>query len=153
MHTVYLSTGSNLGNRENYLLQAEDAITEFVGHIDARSSIIETAPWGKTDQPHFLNRVLRVKTKLPPVFLMETLLEIEQDMGRNRAEKWGPRIIDIDVLFFDDRIISEAGLSVPHPHLHEREFVLKPLAEIAPLLVHPAMKKTMAELLQELSHA
>lgn len=153
MHTVYLSTGSNLGNRENYLLQAEEAITELVGHIDARSSVIETAPWGKTDQPNFLNRVLRVKTKLPPLFLMETLLQIERDMGRNRHEKWGPRIIDLDILFFDNRIIDEEGLCVPHPHLHERDFVLKPMVEIAPDFMHPIMEKTVAELLQELSHA
>jgi 2-amino-4-hydroxy-6-hydroxymethyldihydropteridine diphosphokinase len=153
VHTVYLSTGSNLGNRENYLLRAEEAITEFVGHIDARSSVIETAPWGKTDQPNFLNRVLRVKTKMPPHFLMDTLLQIERDMGRNRHEKWGPRIIDLDILFFDNRIINEEGLCVPHPHLHERDFVLKPMVEIAPDFMHPTMEKTMVELLVELSHA
>ena len=153
MHTVYLSTGSNLGNRENYLLRAEEAITEFVGHIDARSSVIETAPWGKTDQPNFLNRVLRVKTKMLPHFLMDTLLQIERDMGRNRHEKWGPRIIDLDILFFDNRIINEEGLCVPHPHLHERDFVLKPMVEIAPDFMHPTMEKTMVELLEELSHA
>jgi len=153
VHTVYLSTGSNLGNRENYLLRAEEASTDFVGHIDARSNMIETAPWGKTDQPNFLNRVLRVKTKMPPHFLMDTLLQIERDMGRNRHEKWGPRIIDLDILFFDNRIINEEGLCVPHPHLHERDFVLKPMVEIAPDFMHPTMEKTMVELLQELSHA
>lgn len=152
MHTVYLSTGSNLGNREDYLFQAEEAIIEFIGHIEACSSIMETAPWGKTDQPHFLNRVLCVKTKLPPVFLMKTLLQIEQDMGRNRQEKWGPRIIDLDVLFFNNRIIDEDGLRVPHPHLHERDFVLKPMVEIAPDFIHPVLHKTMAELLAELNH-
>jgi 2-amino-4-hydroxy-6-hydroxymethyldihydropteridine diphosphokinase len=141
-----------LGNRENLLIQAEEAITEWVGPIDARSSIVETAPWGKTDQPHFLNSVLRVKTRLPPIQLMEMLLQIEQDMGRNRAEKWGPRTIDIDLLFYDSRIINEPGLCVPHPHMHEREFVLKPLVEIAPDFVHPVMLKTMSELLESLSH-
>lgn len=152
MHTVYLSTGSNLGNREAYLFQAEEAITALVGHIEACSSIMETAPWGKTDQPHFLNRVLRVKTKLPPIFLMKSLLQIEQDMGRNRLEKWGPRIIDLDMLFFNNRIIDEDGLRVPHPHLHERDFVLKPMVEIAPDFIHPVLQKTMAELLAELNH-
>lgn len=152
MHTVYLSTGSNLGNRENHLILAEEAITEWIGPIDARSSIVETAPWGKTDQPHFLNRVLRVKTRLPPIQLMELLLQVEQDMGRNRNEKWGPRIIDVDVLFYDSRIINEPGLCVPHPHMHEREFVLKPLVEIAPDFEHPVMLKTMSELLESLSH-
>ena len=152
MHTVYLSTGSNLGNRENHLILAEEAITEWIGPIDARSSIVETAPWGKTNQPHFLNRVLRVKTRLPPIQLMELLLQVEQDMGRNRNEKWGPRIIDVDVLFYDSRIINEPGLCVPHPHMHEREFVLKPLVEIAPDFEHPVMLKTMSELLESLSH-
>ena len=152
MHTVYLSTGSNLGNRENHLILAEEAITEWIGPIDARSSIVETAPWGKTNQPHFLNRVLRVKTRLPPIQLMELLLQVEQDMGRNRNEKWGPRIIDVDVLFYDSRIINEPGLCVPHPHMHEREFVLKPLVEIAPDFEHPVMLKSMSELLESLSH-
>jgi 2-amino-4-hydroxy-6-hydroxymethyldihydropteridine diphosphokinase len=141
-----------LGNRETLLIQAEEAITEWVGPIDARSSIVETAPWGKTDQPYFLNRVLRVKTRLPPIQLMEMLLQIEQDMGRNRAEKWGPRTIDIDVLFYDSRIINEPGLCVPHPYMHEREFVLKPLVEIAPGFMHPVLQKTMSELLDALSH-
>lgn len=153
MHTVYLSTGSNLGNRETLLIQAEEAITEWVGPIDARSSIVETAPWGKTDQPHFLNRVLQVKTRLPPIQLMEMLLQIEQDMGRSRAEKWGPRTIDIDVLFYDSRIINEPGLYVPHPHMHERAFVLKPLNEIAPDFIHPVLQKSIAGLLNDLNNA
>lgn len=153
MHTVYLSTGSNLGNRETLLIQAEEAITEWVGLIDARSSIVETTPWGKTDQPHFLNRVLRVKTRLPPIQLMEMLLQIEQDMGRNRAEKWGPRTIDIDVLFYDSRIINEPGLCVPHPHMHERAFVLKPLSEIAPDFIHPVLQKSISGLLDDLNNA
>jgi 2-amino-4-hydroxy-6-hydroxymethyldihydropteridine diphosphokinase len=142
-----------LGNRETLLIQAEEAITEWVGLIDARSSIMETAPWGKTDQPHFLNRVLRVKTRLPPIQLMEMLLQIEQDMGRNRAEKWGPRTIDIDVLFYDSRIINEPGLCVPHPHMHERAFVLKPLSEIAPDFIHPVLQKSIAGLLNDLNNA
>ena len=83
---------------------------------------------------------------------MKTLLQIEQDMGRNRLEKWGPRIIDLDVLFFNNRIIDEDGLRVPHPHLHERDFVLKPMVEIAPDFIHPVLHKTMAELLAELNH-
>jgi 2-amino-4-hydroxy-6-hydroxymethyldihydropteridine diphosphokinase len=84
---------------------------------------------------------------------MDTLLQIERDMGRNRHEKWGPRIIDLDILFFDNRIINEEGLCVPHPHLHERDFVLKPMVEIAPDFMHPTIEKTMVELLVELSHA
>lgn len=142
-----------MGNREEYLARAEEEITHFIGHIEAASSIIETAPWGKTDQPHFLNRVLQVTTRLTPSSLIKSLLDIEKTMGRNRDEKWGPRIIDLDILFFDNQIISETGLSIPHPHLHEREFVLKPMVEIAPDFVHPVLQKTMSALLQELTHA
>jgi 2-amino-4-hydroxy-6-hydroxymethyldihydropteridine diphosphokinase len=142
-----------MGNREEYLARAEEEITHFIGHIEAASSIIETAPWGKTDQPAFLNQVLKIKTRFPPLFLMESLLDVEKAMGRNRTEKWGPRIIDIDILFFNNRIINEEGLCIPHPHLHEREFVLKPMVEIAPDFVHPVLQKTMSALLQELTHA
>jgi 2-amino-4-hydroxy-6-hydroxymethyldihydropteridine diphosphokinase len=142
-----------MGNRAEFLARAEEEITRFIGHIEAASSIIETAPWGKTDQPAFLNQVLKIKTRFPPFFLMESLLDIEKAMGRNRTEKWGPRIIDIDILFFNNRIINEKGLCIPHPHLHEREFVLKPMVEIAPDFVHPVLQKTMSELLQELNHA
>ena len=153
MHTVYISTGSNLGNREGFLSKAEEEITAHAGSIEAASLILETPPWGNTDQPHFLNRVLQVKTPLPPLFLMECLLDIEKRMGRNREEKWGPRIIDLDILFIDSLIIHEPGLSVPHPYLHEREFVLKPMVELAPDFVHPVLNKTMSELLQELNDA
>ena len=153
MHTVFLSTGSNLGNREGFLTKAEEEIAAHAGQIEAKSQIIETAPWGNTDQPHFLNRVLRIKTQLAPLFLIECLLDIEKRMGRNRAEKWGPRIIDIDILFFDDLIINEPGLCLPHPYLHQREFVLKPMVEIAPDYLHPVLKKTMTELLHTLHNA
>jgi 2-amino-4-hydroxy-6-hydroxymethyldihydropteridine diphosphokinase len=142
-----------MGNRAEFLARAVEEITQFIGQIEAFSSIIETAPWGKTDQPAFLNQVLKIKTRFPPLFLMESLLDIEKAMGRNRTEKWGPRIIDIDILFFNNRIINEKGLCIPHPHLHEREFVLKPMVEIAPDFVHPVLQKTMSELLQELNHA
>lgn len=142
-----------MGNRAEFLARAVEEITQFIGQIEAFSSIIETAPWGKTDQPAFLNQVLKIKTRFPPFFLMESLLDIEKAMGRNRTEKWGPRIIDIDILFFNNRIINEEGLCIPHPHLHEREFVLKPMVEIAPDFVHPVLQKTMSELLQELNHA
>jgi 2-amino-4-hydroxy-6-hydroxymethyldihydropteridine diphosphokinase len=153
VHTVYISSGSNLGNREGFLSNAEEEIAVRAGHIEAASEIIETTPWGNTNQPHFLNRVLRVKTQLSPLFLIECLLDIEKRMGRNRQEKWGPRIIDLDILFFDDQIINDPGLCVPHPYLHEREFVLKPMVELAPDFMHPVLKKTMSELLQELRHA
>jgi 2-amino-4-hydroxy-6-hydroxymethyldihydropteridine diphosphokinase len=142
-----------MGKRAEFLARAVEEITQFIGQIEAFSSIIETAPWGKTDQPAFLNQVLKIKTRFPPLFLMEILLDIEKAMGRNRTEKWGPRIIDIDILFFNNRIINEKGLCIPHPHLHEREFVLKPMVEIAPDFVHPVLQKTMSELLQELNHA
>ncbi|MBM3921408.1 MAG: 2-amino-4-hydroxy-6-hydroxymethyldihydropteridine diphosphokinase [Sphingomonadales bacterium] len=153
MHTVFISTGSNLGNRGNFLSKAEEEITVHAGSILAASHIIETPPWGNTEQPAFLNQVLKIKTRFPPLFLMESLLDIEKAMGRNRTEKWGPRIIDIDILFFNNRIINQEDLCIPHPHLHEREFVLKPMVEIAPDFVHPVFQKTMSELLQELNNA
>jgi len=153
VHSVYISTGSNLGNREGFLSKAEEELSAHAGNIEAASQIIETAPWGNTDQPQFLNRVLQIKTQLPPLFLMECLLDIEKRMGRNRGEKWEPRIIDLDILFFDNQIIIEPGLSVPHPYLHEREFVLRPMVELAPAFVHPVLNKTMSELLQELNNA
>lgn len=150
MPTAYLSTGSNMGKRHEMLLKAISLLSASAGEIVTLSRVVETPAWGKTDQPDFLNQVLVLKTTLPPRELLNTILDIEMQMGRNRIEKWGPRIIDIDILFYDDEIINEDGLQIPHPWMHERRFVLEPLSEIAPDLLHPLLKKNMAELLHEL---
>ena len=151
MNTAYLLAGSNMGNRTAYLQQATKVIEEQCGSIIARSHIYETAAWGVLDQPSFYNQAFAVQTLLPPEQLMQTLLNIEAEIGRQRVQKMGPRIIDLDVLLIDNLIINTPLLIVPHPHLTERRFALTPLAEIAPEIVHPLVNKTITELLTECS--
>ena len=140
-----------MGNRTAYLQQATKVIEEQCGSIIARSHIYETAAWGVLDQPSFYNQAFAVQTLLPPEQLMQTLLNIEAGIGRQRVQKMGPRIIDLDVLLIDNLIINTPLLIVPHPHLTERRFALTPLAEIAPEIVHPLVNKTITELLNECS--
>lgn len=149
MNTAYLLAGSNMGDRTAYLQLSTKIIEEQCGSIIACSHIYETAAWGVTDQPSFYNQALAVQTILPPEQLMQTLLNIEATIGRQRVQKMGPRIIDLDVLLIDDLIIKTPLLTVPHPHLTERRFALTPLAEIAPGLIHPVANKTIAQLLEE----
>lgn len=149
MNTTYLLAGSNMGNRTAYLQQATKIIEEQCGSIIARSHIYETAAWGVLDQPHFYNQAFAVRTHLPPEQLMQTLLNIEAAIGRQRVQKMGPRIIDLDILLIDDWVLHTPLLTVPHPHLTERRFALTPLAEIAPNLIHPLAQKTIAALLAE----
>jgi 2-amino-4-hydroxy-6-hydroxymethyldihydropteridine diphosphokinase len=151
MNKVYLLTGGNLGDREKNLQQAADHINVTCGQIVRSSSFYETAAWGKTDQPAFLNQALELHTTLSPEALMEQLLEIENIMGRKRTEKLGPRIIDIDMLLYEDRVLDTSLLKLPHPALPQRRFALVPLAEIAPRLLHPVLYKTISQLLQECS--
>jgi len=149
MNTAYLLIGGNLGNRYAYLQKAVQFIQQSCGNIVHSSAIYETAAWGKTDQPSFFNQCLVLETELAPDQLMQKLLEIETTMGRKRTEKLGPRIIDLDILLIDGHIISTDLLTLPHPALPMRRFALLPLAEIAPDLIHPVLKKTIRELLAE----
>jgi 2-amino-4-hydroxy-6-hydroxymethyldihydropteridine diphosphokinase len=150
-HTVYLLTGSNIGDSFASLQQAKQAIHLKVGEVVSASSIYKTEPWGNKDQQDFLNQVLNVDTSLEPIDVLKTVLQIEQEMGRNRIEKWGPRIIDIDILFYDELIMETNELKIPHPFLHERRFTLMPLNEIAPELVHPLLNLPVSSLLAQCS--
>jgi 2-amino-4-hydroxy-6-hydroxymethyldihydropteridine diphosphokinase len=151
--TVYLSLGSNVGKREDSLREAI-ARLEAAGHVDTVSSFYETEPVGfpaeAKDQPWFLNCAIKFFTALSPEQLMRTALQIEREMGRVRGEKRGPRNIDIDILLFREAVIDSPELTIPHPAMHERRFVLEPLAEIAPNENHPVLKKSVLELLKEL---
>ena len=148
-HTAWLHTGSNIGDRAENLRAALARIGQSAGRVLQTSSIYQTQAWGLTDQPDFLNQVLRISTQLSPQALLEAILLIEQNMGRERLEKWGSRIIDIDILFYDDVVLHEDKLHIPHPQLHLRNFVLAPLCEVAPDLVHPELHKTIRQLLLE----
>jgi 2-amino-4-hydroxy-6-hydroxymethyldihydropteridine diphosphokinase len=144
---LYLLLGANLGDRVATLARATDLIGQRIGTVLQASGLYETAPWGVTDQPAFLNQVLAVETGLVPETVLLVTQEIEEELGRVRHEKWGARVIDIDMLYYDDQIIRSATLTVPHPFLHERRFTLVPLAEIAPDFVHPVLQKTTHDLL------
>jgi 2-amino-4-hydroxy-6-hydroxymethyldihydropteridine diphosphokinase len=149
MNGIYLLSGSNLGNRMVWLEQALAAIEKNVGQIKAQSSLYETAAWGKEDQPPFLNQVVEISTELAPLELIYRLLSIEKDLERTREESWAPRTIDLDILYYGDQIFSTTELTIPHPRLHLRRFTLVPLCEIAPLFVHPVLKKNNLQLLEE----
>lgn len=151
MHTVYLILGSNLGNRRAMLNTAIFSIGRFVGEVVSKSKVYETTPWGIAEQPNYLNQVLIVKTTLDPQQTLYEVLKIEKELGRVREIKWGSRIIDIDILFYDDLILDKEELKVPHPLLHLRKFVLVPLVEITPNFVHPLFQATVKDLLKKLA--
>jgi len=146
---AYLSLGSNVGDRTANLRAAIDRLAE-AGQVQAVSAFYETEPVDVLDQPWFLNCVVAVETEMPPRGLLNLALAIERAMGRHRTREKGPRTIDIDILLFGSRVIDEPGLRIPHPAMHERRFVLEPLAEIAPGVLHPTLKKTARELLAQL---
>jgi 2-amino-4-hydroxy-6-hydroxymethyldihydropteridine diphosphokinase len=149
MHDVYLSLGSNIGDREHHLREAILRL-ETVGKVTSVSSFYETEPVEVTDQALFLNCVVALETPLSPSELMSQLLEIERNLGRERIQKKGPRTIDIDILLADDLVVDSPTLTIPHPAMAQRRFVLEPLAEIAPDATHPVLKKTAQELLNGL---
>lgn len=146
---VYLSIGSNMGDRLEYVRAASTAVHKTIGKIARKSKLYETQAWGKTDQEPYLNQVIMINTILDPRKLLEEIDHIEKELGRERKEKWGPRTIDIDILFYGRRIVRDKGLEVPHPELHNRMFVLAPLLEIAPELEHPVLHKPIEELFME----
>lgn len=146
---IFLGLGSNLGNREENLSTAQKLIEEKVGKIRSKSSIYETAAWGITEQNAFLNQVLEVETSFSPSAVLHLVLNIEKDMGRIREIRWGERSIDIDILYYNNEIISTETLVVPHPFIQERKFVLVPLCEIAPAFIHPKLNQTNLELLEK----
>lgn len=149
---VYLLLGSNLGDREGLIIDALERIQQEIGELVSKSSRYETAAWGKEDQPSFLNIAVGVATKLSPLEVLDKALAIELELGRVRKEKWGARLIDIDVILYGNEIVDEADkLQIPHPRMQERRFVLEPLAEIAGKLIHPVFQRSIAEILAELN--
>jgi 2-amino-4-hydroxy-6-hydroxymethyldihydropteridine diphosphokinase len=149
MKFVFLGIGTNLGNREHNLELAVAGVNYFPASVLQSSSIYETEPWGFQTEEKFLNIVVKIETNLTPAVLLEKILSLELMMGRVRGtEQYISRVIDIDILFYDDIIINETHLIIPHPLLHERKFVLIPLCEIDPGIIHPVLGKTMGDLLQ-----
>ncbi len=144
-HTVYIALGTNLGDRKTNLRAAIEAMPPDVMVI-TESHVYETPPWGYEDQPAFLNMVVKAETGLEPEALLKYLKQLEGKLGRESNFRWGPRLIDLDILFYDDLIIDTPPLVIPHPRLHKRAFVLVPLKDVAPDLVHPVIEKKISAL-------
>ena len=150
-HTAYIALGSNIGDSEAYLKEAIDKLDHLpTSRVEKVSSFLVTAPYGVTDQPDFLNGCLKLQTLLYPEELLRELNRIEQEAGRERIIHWGPRTLDLDILFYDNEIIDTVELHVPHIDMENRDFVLKPMVEIAPYLRHPVLNLTMEQLLKKL---
>ena len=155
MAIVHIGIGSNMGNRQANCVKALEMLQSNGIIIKKVSSMHETEPWGLTEQPEFINMTIEAETDITPEYLLIMLKRIENEMGNkdtiNRHVRWGPRIVDLDILFHNDIVISMEHLQIPHPLLHKRDFVLLPLSEIAPEKVHPILKKTVRQLFEELN--
>ncbi len=150
IHTAYIAFGSNMGNRKEMILSAMEKMKENGMNFLKISTFYETKPYGVTDQNDFMNCVAEIETELTPMSLLDNLLNIEKSLGRVREKRWGPRTIDLDIIFYDKKIVNFANLIIPHPDLQNRLFVLEPLFEIAPKYVHPLTHKSVEEMLKEL---
>ena len=148
MEGIYILLGTNLGDREANLEAARQYIQDQVGTIMHASPIYATAAWGLLEQPDFLNQVVQIHTTQPPETLLQTLLYIEEQMGRIRRVKWGERLIDLDILYYRNEVVDRPNLQVPHPGIAQRRFTLVPLADLAPDALHPTLGKTQTELLE-----
>jgi len=147
-HIIYLALGTNIGDRFANLHATLAALPPIV-HVGAASPIYETESWGYTDQPAFLNQVISAETQLEPLDLLAHIKHLETELGRTPTFRYGPRLIDMDILFYDDILLATPGLEIPHPRLHERAFVLVPLVDLAPDFRHPRLGKTLQELLAQ----
>ena len=151
-HTAYIALGSNIGDSKSYLDYAVKALNKLpTSQVEIVSEYLVTPPYGVTDQPDFLNGCLKLRTLLYPYELLAELNRIEKEAGRERIIHWGPRTLDLDLLFYDDQILGTKRLIVPHPEIEKRSFVLVPMAQIAPWLRHPVSKSTIKQLLEELN--
>ena len=149
-HNAFIAIGSNLGTPKENCIEAIDIISSNPDiKITSKSSFYQTAPVGNTEQNWFINSVIKISTQLNPDILLAVLLEIESKMGRIRKEKWGPRIIDLDLLFYDNLVIKQKDLTLPHPEIQKRNFVLQPLNEIEENFIHPSLRKSISTLLKE----
>jgi 2-amino-4-hydroxy-6-hydroxymethyldihydropteridine diphosphokinase len=151
MAVVYIGIGSNIGNRQANCKNAIERLKNKGIIVRKYSSMYETEPWGLKEQPRFINMAVEAETGFSPDELLRALKDIEKEMGKEETVKWGPRIIDLDILLYDDIIIDMKHLHIPHPLLHKRDFVLIPMSEIAPDKMHPALKKSMRQLKKELN--
>ncbi|NBC03866.1 MAG: 2-amino-4-hydroxy-6-hydroxymethyldihydropteridine diphosphokinase [Bacteroidetes bacterium] len=147
--TCVLHLGSNAGDKSANIHDALQAIERNIGTVRTSSKLYETEAWGPVDQPSFLNLALTVETSLPPFSILEACQKIEMQLGRVRSENWGPRTIDIDILYFESCIIGTERLTLPHPFIHQRRFVLQPLADLIPNFVHPVLDQTTNQLLEK----
>jgi 2-amino-4-hydroxy-6-hydroxymethyldihydropteridine diphosphokinase len=153
MPLSYIGIGSNLGNRHDNCLHAVELLEKRGVTVQKKSSLYETEPWGVEDQPRFINMAIQIETTLRANELLGLLKDIEQEMGKKVSYHWGPRIIDLDILLFNNLVLNEENLKIPHPLLHEREFVLRPLNEIAPEVIHPVFHMSIDKLTHNLLKA